>query len=60
MLRQDITAPIGNEGPAKDLRVSCLGERVQFPHKLAAGEYAVEVFVRPPEGDATYYLRVVV
>jgi hypothetical protein len=45
---------------AKDLRVSRLGERVQFPVKLAAGEYVVEVSVRVPEGDAAYYFRVVV
>ena len=45
---------------AKDLRVSRLGERVQIPVKLAAGEYVVEVSVRMPEGDAAYYFRVVV
>jgi hypothetical protein len=45
---------------AKDLRVSRLGERVQFPVKLAAGEYVVEVSVRAPEGDAAYYFRIVV
>ena len=45
---------------AKDLRVSRLGERVQIPVKLAAGEYVVEVSVRVPEGDAAYYSRVVV
>lgn len=45
---------------AKDLRVNRLGERVQIPIKLAAGEYVVEVSVRVPEGDAAYYFRVVV
>ncbi len=45
---------------AKNLRVSRLGERVQIPVKLAAGEYVVEVSVRVPEGDAAYYFRVVV
>lgn len=45
---------------AKDLRVSRLGERVQIPVKLPAGEYVVEVSIRVPEGDATYYFRVVV
>jgi len=45
---------------AKDLRVSRLGERVQIPVKLAAGEYVVEVSVQVPEGDAAYYFRVVV
>ena len=45
---------------AKDLRVSRLGERVQIPVKLAAGEYVLEVSVRVPEGDAAYYFRVVV
>jgi hypothetical protein len=45
---------------AKELRVSRLGERVQIPVKLAAGEYVVEVSVRVPEGDAAYYFRVVV
>lgn len=55
---------VQNEGrsalEAKDLRVSPLGERVQIPVKLAAGEYVVEVSVRVPEGDATYYFRIVV
>jgi len=45
---------------AKHLRVSRLGERVQIPVKLAAGEYVVETSVRVPEGDAAYYFRVVV
>jgi len=45
---------------AKDLRISRLGERVQIPVKLAAGEYVVEVSVQVPEGDAAYYFRVVV
>jgi hypothetical protein len=45
---------------AKDLGVSRLGERVQIPVKLAAGEYVVEVSVRVPEGDAAYYFRIVV
>ena len=45
---------------AKNLPVSRLGERVQIPVKLAAGEYVVEVSVRVPEGDAAYYFRVVV
>ncbi len=44
----------------EELRVSCLGERVQIPVKLAAGEYVVEVSVRVPEGDAAYYFRIVV
>ena len=44
----------------KDLRASRLGERVQIPVKLAAGEYVVEVSVRTPEGDAAYYFRIVV
>jgi hypothetical protein len=45
---------------AKDLRVSRLGERVQIPVKLAAGEYVIQVSVRVPEGDAAYYFRIVV
>jgi hypothetical protein len=45
---------------AKDLRGSRLGERLQIPVKLAAGEYVVEVSVRVPEGDAAYYFRVLV
>ena len=44
----------------KDLRASRLGERVQIPVKLAAGQYVVEASVRVPEGDAAYYFRVVV
>ena len=45
---------------AKNLRVSRLGQRVQIPVNLAAGEYVVEVSVRVPKGDAAYYFRVVV
>jgi hypothetical protein len=45
---------------AKEMRVSQLGERVQIPVKLAAGEYVVEVSVREPKGDVAYYFRVVV
>jgi hypothetical protein len=45
---------------AEDLRVSRLGERVQIPVTLAAGEYVMEVSVRVPEGDAAYYFRIVV
>jgi hypothetical protein len=44
----------------EDLRVSRLGDRVQFPVELPTGEYIVEVSVRVPEGDAAYYFRVVV
>ena len=44
----------------KDLQASRLGERVQIPVKLAAGQYVVEASVRVPEGDAAYYFRVVV
>jgi hypothetical protein len=50
----------GSALEAKDLRVSRLGERVQIPVKLAAGEYVVEVSVRVPEGEAAYYFRLVV
>ncbi len=44
----------------QDLQASRLGERVQIPVKLAAGQYVVEASVRVPEGDAAYYFRVVV
>ncbi len=44
----------------KDLQASRLGERVQIPVKLAAGQYVVEASVRVPEGDAAYYFRVAV
>ena len=36
------------------------GERTEIPAALPAGEYLIDVFVRIPEGDATYYFRVVV
>jgi hypothetical protein len=45
---------------SEDLRVSRVGDRAQIPVKLAAGEYVIEVSVWVPEGDATYYFRVVV
>src|SRR5215208_1157797 len=45
---------------SEDLRVSRVGDRAQIPVKLAAGEYVIEVSVWVPEGDATYYCRVVV
>ena len=44
----------------EDLRVSGLGDRVQFPVELPTGEYVVEVSVRVPEGHAAYYFSVVV
>jgi hypothetical protein len=45
---------------SEDLRVNRLGDRSQIPVTLAAGEYIIEVSVRVPEGDATYYFCVVV
>jgi hypothetical protein len=50
----------GSALEVKDLQASRLGERVQIPVKLAAGQYVVEASVRVPEGDAAYYFRVVV
>ena len=48
------------EMEANSLEVSRLGYRAQVPVKLSAGEYVVEVSIVVPEGDATYYFRVVV
>ncbi len=45
---------------SEDLRVNRLGDRSQIPVTPAAGEYIIEISVRVPEGDATYYFRVVV
>ena len=50
----------GSALEVKDLQASHLGERVQIPVKLAAGQYVVEASVRVPEGDAAYHFRVVV
>ena len=36
------------------------GGRTEIPAALPAGEYLIDVLVRIPEGDATYYFRVVV
>lgn len=41
-----------------DLRVRREGDRTDIPAELGPGEYAVEVSVRVPEGDASYYFRV--
>ncbi len=46
----------------QDLKVSREeGDRAAIPAELGSGEeYVVEVFIRVPEGDATYYFRVAV
>ena len=43
----------------EDLRVRReVGDRTAIPAELSPGEYVVEVLVRVPEGDASYYFRV--
>ena len=39
---------------------SARGGRATIPAELPAGDYVVDVFVRVPEGDASYYFRVAV
>ena len=45
---------------AENLRVRREGDRTDIPAELGPGEYVVEVSVRVPEGDASYYFRVAV
>ena len=42
----------------EDLRVHQEGDRIAIPAELSSEEYVVEVLVRVPEGDASYYFRV--
>ncbi len=43
----------------EDIRVRReVGDRRAIPVELSSGEYVVEVLVRAPEGDASYYFRV--
>ena len=45
----------------EDLRVRREeGGRIAIPAELSSGEYVLEVLVRVPEGDASYYFRVAV
>ena len=44
--------PLATDGSA--------GGRATIPAELPAGDYVVDVFVRVPEGDASYYFRVAV
>ena len=37
-----------------------VGDRTAIPAELSSGEYVVEVLVRVPEGDASYYFRTAV
>ncbi len=44
---------------AEDLRVVRReGDRTAIPAELNSGEYVVEVLVRAPRGDASYYFRI--
>ena len=43
----------------EDLRVRReLGDRMSIPAELSPGEYVVEILVRVPEGDVSFYFRV--
>ncbi len=44
----------------EDLSVHLEDGRMAIPAELSSGEYVVEVLVRVPEGDASYYFRTVV
>jgi hypothetical protein len=50
----------GDAEATEDLRVRREGDRTAIPAELNSGEYVVEVLLRVPEGDATYYFRVAV
>lgn len=57
--------PLGADGKPADslsspLEVEGSGDRVTIPAELPAGDYVVDVSVAVPEGDASYYFRVVV
>jgi hypothetical protein len=43
---------------AQELRAERRGDRAEIPAELPAGEYVLQIFVRVPEGDASYYFRV--
>ena len=47
-------------GPSRRLNIGGSGGRVPILAELPAGDYVVDVFVRVPEGDASYYFRVIV
>ncbi len=57
-----VGAKVGGPGDPTPERLSVRreGGRTEIPAALPAGEYLIDVFVRIPEGDATYYFRVVV
>jgi hypothetical protein len=42
----------------EDLRARREGDRTAIPAELNSGEYVVEILVRAPRGDASYYFRV--
>ena len=44
----------------EDLGVRPEGDRTGIPAELSSGEYVVEISVRGPQGDASYYFRVAV
>ena len=57
--------PLGPGGEPADslsspVKVDGSGDRVTMPAELPAGDYVVDVSVTVPEGDASYYFRVVV
>ena len=45
---------------AERLEVRRSGSGVRMPAELPAGSYVIDVFVYVPEGDASYYFRVLV
>ena len=57
--------PLGPGGKPADsrsspLEVDGMSDRVTIPAELPAGDYVVDVSVTVPQGDASYYFRVVV
>jgi hypothetical protein len=55
----DMFLPASRGGGAKDLRVRRSGTRARIVADLPPGEYALDVFARMPQGDATYGFRLI-
>ncbi|HET7479606.1 MAG TPA: hypothetical protein VFJ72_08850 [Rubrobacteraceae bacterium] len=58
----DILMPEEGSDARKTVRLEARrsGSRARIAAKMPAGEYALTVFVRLPEGDATYGFHVIV
>lgn len=54
------TGSVPGSKPHGTLRVERVGDRLEIPITLDAGEYLVSVDARGPDGEASYYFRVAV